>query len=89
MCYKILRADGQSACCTTVWYLTLSEIADTEQGKLRTDYDTYITNRLGTAATIGDFDTSDLRPKCVYYEDPKTATHEGSPHEILPRPESG
>ena len=89
MCYKILRADGKITCRTTVLYLTLSKRAYPEQENLRTDFDTHITDRMGDAATMGDFDTSDLTPECVYCEDPDTATHEGSSDEILPTPESG
>ena len=79
MCYKILRADGQIACRTTVWSLTLSERAEPEHEKLRTDFDTHITDRLGASVTMEDFDTSDLAPACVCYKDPDTAIHEGSP----------
>ena len=35
-----------------------------------------------------DFDTSNLTPECVYYEDPYSNIHEGSPDEVLPTPES-
>ena len=79
MWYKILRADGQIVCHTTVRSLTLSELADPEHEKLRTYFNTHITDRLGAAATMGDFDTSYLTPACVYYKDPDTAIHEGSP----------
>ena len=89
MCYKILRSDGQIACRTTVRALTLSERADFEQENLRTDFDTNITYRLGATATMGDFDTSDLTPACVYYKNTDTATRKGSQNEILPTPESG
>ena len=34
MCYKIIRADGKIACRTTVRSLTLSKLAEPEQGKL-------------------------------------------------------
>ena len=89
MCYKIIRADGKIVCRTIVRSLTLSEHADPEHENLRTDLDTHITDRLGAAAIMGDFDTSDFTPECVYYEDPDTAIHKGSPDEILPMPESG
>ena len=89
MCYKILKVDGKIACRTTIRPLNFSERADPEHENPRVDFDTHITDRLGAAATMGDFDTSDLTPECVYYEDPNTAIHEGSPDEILPTPESG
>ena len=89
MCYNILKEDGQIACYTTVSSLTLSERADPEHEKLRIDFDTHITDRLGAAATMGYFDTSYLTPECVYCKDPNTAIHEGSPDEILLAPDSG
>ena len=89
MCYKILKADGQIACCTTFRYLTFSDRADLEHENLRIYFDTHITDRMGAAPTMGDFDTSDLTLDYVYYEDPDTAIHEGYPYEILPTPESG
>ena len=52
MCYKILKAGGQVAFQNTVWYLTLEGRADPEHKKLRDDFDTHVTNRLGGAATI-------------------------------------
>ena len=30
-----------------------------------------------------DFDTSDLTPECVYYEDPYSTIHKGPPDEVL------
>ena len=89
MWYKILRADGKISYRTTIHSLTLSERANPEQEKLRTDFDIHITDRLCAAATMEDFYTFDLTPQCVYYEDPDTAIHEGSPDEILPTPELG
>ena len=65
-CYNILRVDGKIACRTTVRSLTLSECADPEQENLWTDFNTHITDRLGAVATMGDFDTSNLTPECVY-----------------------
>ena len=89
MCYKIIKANGKIAFHTTVRPLTLSERANPEHKKLRIDFDTHITDRLGAAATIGDFDTYYLTPECVYYKDCNTAIHKGSPDKILPTPDSG
>ena len=62
MCYNILRADGKIAYRTTVWSLALYERAEPEQENMRTDFDTYITDWLGAAATMGFFGTFDLTP---------------------------
>ena len=56
---------------------------------MRNDFNTHITDWLGAAVTMGDFDTSDLIPECVYFDNPDIATHKGSPYEILPTPEPG
>ena len=69
-------------------YLTLEERVDPENKKLRDEFDTHITDLLGAAATMKDFDTYDLTPECVYYEDTYSNIHEGSPDEVLPTPES-
>ena len=87
MCYKILKADGNFACRTTVRPLTLKELADPSHIKLREDFNTHIADRLGAAPTKTDFDPSDLTPECVYYEDDDSPFQEGSPDEILPTPE--
>ena len=89
MCYKILKVDGKIACRTTIRPLNFSERADPEHENPRVDFDTHITDRLGAAATMGDFDTSDLTHECIYYEDTETEIHRGPPDEILPTPESG
>ena len=88
MCYKIIKTDGQVSCQTTVRSLTLEDHADPEQKKLRDEFDSYVTNWLGAAATMKYFYTSDLTPGCAYYEDPYSNIHEGSPDEVLPTPES-
>ena len=49
----------------------------------------HVTDRLVSAATMKDFNTSDLTPECVYYEYPYSTIHEGPPDEVLPTPESG
>ena len=89
MRYKILKADGKFFCQTTMQYFTLEECADPEHKNLRDDFDTHVTNWLGDAATIKYFDTSDLTPECVYYEDPYSIIQEGPPDEVLPMPELG
>ena len=67
----------------------LTGCADPEHKKLRDDFDTHVTDHLGAAATMKDFDTSDLTPECVYYEDPYSTIHEVPPDEFLRTPESG
>ena len=88
MCYKILKTDGQVACQTTLWSLTLEERADPEKNNLRDEFDTHVTYCLGAAMTMKYFSTSDLTPKCVYYEDPYSTIHKGYTDEVLPTPES-
>ena len=86
LCHKILKADGQVACETTVRSLTLEEHAEPEQRKLRDDFDTHVTDRLGAAATIKDFNTSDLTHEFVYCEDPHLTINKDYPYEVLPTP---
>ena len=69
-------------------YLTLEECADPEHKKLRDEFGTHITDWVGAAAINKDFYTSDLTPECVYYEDLYSTIHEGSPYEVLLKPES-
>ena len=87
--YKTLKAGGQVSCRSTVRSLTLEKCADPEHKKLRDDFDTHVTDQLGAATTMKEFDTSDLTPECVYYEYPYSTIHEGPPDEVLPTPESG
>ena len=87
MCYNILKANGNIACQTTVRPLTLKELADPGHTKMRDDFDTHITDRLGAASTERDFEPSNLTPDCVYYEDDDSSIQEGPPDEILPTPE--
>ena len=61
----------------------LTGCADPEHKKLRDDFDTHVTNRLGVAATIKYFDTFDLAPESVYYEYTYSTIHKGSPDEVL------
>ena len=70
-------------------YLTLEKCADPEHKNMRGEFDTHVTNQLGGATTIKDFNTSDLTQECVNYEDPYSAIHESPPHEVLMMPESG
>ena len=88
ICYNILKADVQVSCQTTVRYFTLDECADPEHNKMRDEFDTHVTYWMGGAVTTKYFDTSDLTPECIYYEDPYPTIHEGSPDEFLPTPES-
>ena len=83
MCYKILKTDGQVACQTTLWSLTLEERADPEKNNLRDEFDTHVTYWLGEAMTMKYFSTSNLTPKYVYYEDPYSTILEGYIDEVL------
>ena len=68
--------------------MTLEERADPEKNNLRDEFDTHVTYCLGAAMTMKYFSTSDLTPKCVYYEDPYSTIHKGYTDEVLPTPES-
>ena len=85
--YKILKADGNISCRTTVRTLTLKELVDPSHIKQRDEFNTHISDRLGAASTKMDFEPYDLTPDCVYYEDTDSPIQEGSPDEILPTPE--
>ena len=68
--------------------MTLEERADPEHKNMRDDFDTHVNNWMRAAAKLKDFDTSDLTPECVYYEDPYSTIHKGYPYEVLTTPES-
>ena len=67
LCYKILKADENISCRTTVRSLTLKELVDPSHINQRDDFNNHISDRLGAASTNMNFEPSDLTPDCVYY----------------------
>ena len=51
LCYKLLKADGNISCQTTVSSLTLKELVDPSHIKQRDGFNTHISDRLGAAST--------------------------------------
>ena len=88
LCYKVLKSDGDISCRTTVRSLNLKELVDPSHIKQRDGFNTHISDRLGAASTKMDFETFDITPDCVYYEDTDSTIQEGPPYEILPTPEN-
>ena len=55
LCYKILKADRNISCRTTVSSLTLKELVDPSHIKQHDGFNTHISHRLGAASTKIDF----------------------------------
>ena len=55
MTYKILKANGEYVCRTTVSFLSPTELACLEHKQLRNYFDASVAEALGPAVTISDF----------------------------------
>jgi hypothetical protein len=66
---KILKANGQFVCRTTVGPLDDDELQSSVHQKQRQDFDQSIVTLLGPAATADDFEAKDLTPHPTYFDD--------------------
>ena len=65
---KILKANGQYVCRSTLWHLDNNKRNSLVHAALQQRFDQVIDEILGTAAKPTDFDKQDLTPKNTCYE---------------------
>ena len=66
---KVLKANGQFVCRTTVRPLNDDELQSSVHHKEHQDFDKSIETHLGKAATAADFEAEDLKPDPAYFDD--------------------
>jgi hypothetical protein len=81
---KILKANGQFVCRTTVRPLNDDELQSSVHQKERQDFDQSIVTHLGPAATADDFEAKDLTPDPAYFDNTHIIDPDYGDTEITP-----
>ena len=82
---KILKANGQFVCRTTVRPLNGDELQSSVHQKECQDFDKSIDTHFGPGATADDFEAKDLTPNPVYFEDIHIINPDYGDAEITPK----
>ena len=86
MTYKILKANGEVVCRSTVRHLTPDELDSDIHQEECCKFDAGIEEKLGKAATQHDIDPENLTPDHDYYEDGVEGMPDAPPEEMPPTP---
>jgi hypothetical protein len=81
---KILKANGQFVCRTTVQPLNDDELQSSVHHQECRDFDQSILTHLGPAATAADFEAEDLTPDPAYFNDAHIIDPDYGDAEITP-----
>ncbi len=81
---KILKANGQFVCRTTVQPLDDDELQSSMHQRERQDFNLSVFTHLGPAATADDFEAKDLTPDPTYFDDAHIIDPDYGDAEITP-----
>ena len=86
MTYKILKANGEFVCRSTVRHLTPDELDSDVHQEKHCIFDAGIEEKLGKATTQHDFDPENLTPDHDYYKDGVEGKPDAPPEDMPPTP---